>query len=136
MPAALMTFRQRTVSSARRLAYASGVPPVGMKPEIREAIGGYVAGYNAYLREIGGRDGVDDPALLCELIRKVHSENGGTYIVITHDIASARRLGEYIAVLWKGRIVESGDAERMFESENPFVRQFLQGEADGPLGME
>jgi len=36
-------------------------PPVGMKPEIREAIGGYVAGYNAYLREIGGRDGVEDP---------------------------------------------------------------------------
>jgi phospholipid/cholesterol/gamma-HCH transport system ATP-binding protein len=66
----------------------------------------------------------------------VHSEHGGTYIVITHDIASARRLGEYIAVLWKGRIVESGDAERMFDSENPFVRQFLAGSADGPLGME
>ena len=75
-------------------------------------------------------------ALLCDLIRKVHGEHGGTYIVITHDIASARRLGEYIAVLWKGRIVESGDAERMFESENPFVRQFLSGAAEGPLGME
>ncbi|MGI8864903.1 MAG: ABC transporter ATP-binding protein [Solirubrobacteraceae bacterium] len=75
-------------------------------------------------------------ALLCDLIRKIHSEHGGTYIVITHDIASARRLGDYIAVLWKGRIVESGDAERMFTSENPFVRQFLAGAADGPLGME
>jgi phospholipid/cholesterol/gamma-HCH transport system ATP-binding protein len=75
-------------------------------------------------------------ALLCDLIRKIHGEHGGTYIVITHDIASARRLGDYIAVLWKGRIVESGDAERMFNSENPFVRQFLSGAADGPLGME
>jgi phospholipid/cholesterol/gamma-HCH transport system ATP-binding protein len=75
-------------------------------------------------------------ALLCDLIRKIHGEHGGTYIVITHDIASARRLGDYIAVLWKGRIVESGDAERMFNSENPFVRQFLAGAADGPLGME
>ena len=75
-------------------------------------------------------------ALLCDLIRKVHGEHGGTYIVITHDVASARRLGDYIAVLWKGRIVESGDAERMFNSENPFVRQFLGGTADGPLGME
>jgi phospholipid/cholesterol/gamma-HCH transport system ATP-binding protein len=75
-------------------------------------------------------------ALLCDLIRKVHEENGGTYIVITHDIASARRLGEYIAVLWKGRIVESGDAEAMFNSPNPFVRQFLSGAAEGPLGME
>jgi phospholipid/cholesterol/gamma-HCH transport system ATP-binding protein len=75
-------------------------------------------------------------ALLCDLIRKIHGEHGGTYIVITHDIASARRLGDYIAVLWKGRIVESGDAERMFNSENPFVRQFLSGAAVGPLGME
>jgi phospholipid/cholesterol/gamma-HCH transport system ATP-binding protein len=75
-------------------------------------------------------------ALLCDLIRKIHGEHGGTYIVITHDIASARRLGDYIAVLWKGRIVESGDAERMFNSENPFVRQFLAGAAVGPLGME
>jgi phospholipid/cholesterol/gamma-HCH transport system ATP-binding protein len=75
-------------------------------------------------------------ALLCDLIRKIHGEHGGTYIVITHDIASARRLGEYIAVLWKGQIVESGDAGRMFNSENPFVRQFLSGDSDGPLGME
>ena len=75
-------------------------------------------------------------ALLCELIRKVHGEHGGTYIVITHDIASARSLGDYIAVLWKGRIVESGDSERMFNSDNPFVRQFLAGAPVGPLGME
>jgi len=75
-------------------------------------------------------------ALLCDLIRKVHGEHGGTYIVITHDIASARSLGDYIAVLWKGRIVESGDSERMFNSENPFVRQFLAGAPVGPLGME
>jgi len=75
-------------------------------------------------------------ALLCDLIMRMHATHGGTYIVITHDIASARRLGEYIAVLWKGRIVESGDAERMFDSPNPFVRQFLAGASDGPLGME
>jgi phospholipid/cholesterol/gamma-HCH transport system ATP-binding protein len=75
-------------------------------------------------------------ALLCQLIQQVHAENGGTYIVITHDIASARRIGEYLAVLWKGRIVQSGDREAMFTSENPFVRQFLAGAETGPLGME
>src|SRR5437016_11416888 len=47
-------------------------------------------------------------ALLCDLIREVHEENGGTYIVITHDIASARRLAEYMALLWRGKIVEAG----------------------------
>jgi phospholipid/cholesterol/gamma-HCH transport system ATP-binding protein len=75
-------------------------------------------------------------ALLCQLIEKVHAQNGGTYIVITHDIASARRIGEFIAVLWKGQIVQSGDRERMFTSRNPFVRQFLAGAEQGPLGME
>ena len=75
-------------------------------------------------------------ALLCELIKEVHAENGGSYVVITHDIMSARRVAEHISVLWKGRIVESGPAEELFASENPFVRQFLSGQAAGPLGME
>jgi phospholipid/cholesterol/gamma-HCH transport system ATP-binding protein len=75
-------------------------------------------------------------ALLCELIQEMHSIYGGTYIVVTHNIASARQIGEYIAVLWRGRIVEAGDAEKMFSSENPFVRQFLSGSAEGPLTMD
>jgi phospholipid/cholesterol/gamma-HCH transport system ATP-binding protein len=75
-------------------------------------------------------------ALLCELIQEIHEENGGAYVVITHDIMSARRVAEYIAILWRGRIVESGPAEELFNSDNQFVRQFLSGEARGPLGME
>jgi phospholipid/cholesterol/gamma-HCH transport system ATP-binding protein len=75
-------------------------------------------------------------ALLCELIQEIHEENGGCYTVITHDIMSARRVAEYISVLWKGRIVEAGPAEELFNSENAFVRQFLSGESQGPLGME
>ena len=75
-------------------------------------------------------------ALLCELIKEVHAENGGTYVVITHDIMSARRVAEHLSVLWRGRIVESGPAEDLFASENPFVRQFLSGASAGPLGME
>jgi phospholipid/cholesterol/gamma-HCH transport system ATP-binding protein len=75
-------------------------------------------------------------ALLCELIKEVHAEHGGCYCVITHDIMSARRVAEHLCVLWKGRIVESGPAEDLFASENPFVRQFLSGASAGPLGME
>src|SRR5215210_1631024 len=75
-------------------------------------------------------------ALLCELIQEVHEENGGAYVIITHDIMSARRVAEHISVLWKGRIVESGPAEELFNSDNAFVRQFLSGESQGPLGME
>ena len=75
-------------------------------------------------------------ALLCELIKEVHAENGGCYVVITHDIMSARRVAEHLCVLWKGRIVESGPVEDLLASENPFVRQFLSGDSAGPLGME
>ncbi len=75
-------------------------------------------------------------SLLCELIQRVHEETGGTFVAITHDIASARQIGEYLAVLWRGRIVESGPAEALFASENPFVRQFLARGTVGPLGME
>jgi phospholipid/cholesterol/gamma-HCH transport system ATP-binding protein len=75
-------------------------------------------------------------ALLCELIKEVHAENGGCYVVITHDIMSARRVAEHLSVLWKGRIVQSGPAAELFDSDNPFVRQFLSGASVGPLGMD
>ena len=75
-------------------------------------------------------------ALLCDLIQEMHGLHGGTYIVVTHNIASARQIGEYIALLWRGRIVEAGDAERMFSSDNAFVHQFLNGSAEGPLTMD
>ncbi|UTI63590.1 ABC transporter ATP-binding protein [Paraconexibacter antarcticus] len=75
-------------------------------------------------------------ALLCELIRQMHEQHGGTYIVITHDVNSARQVGEYFAVLWKGKIVQAGERDDMFNSKNPFVSQFLNRRIDGPLGME
>ena len=85
-------------------------------------------------------------ALLGELIQEIHEEMMSerektgqhlpAFTLITHDIMTARRVAEHISVLWKGRIVESGPARELFESDNQFVRQFLSGEAQGPLGME
>jgi phospholipid/cholesterol/gamma-HCH transport system ATP-binding protein len=86
-------------------------------------------------------------ALLGELILEIHrdmmdeakskqKEHLPTFSVITHDIMSARRVADYINVLWKGRIVEAGPAEDMLNSENPFIRQFLSGESQGPLTMD
>ena len=40
------------------------------------------------------------------------------------------------AVLWKGRIVESGPSSELFDSDNEFVSQFLNAEIDGPLAMD
>jgi len=74
--------------------------------------------------------------LLSQLIAQVHQEHGGTYIVITHDIPTARTVSDYVAVIWKGKMVHYGDAEGAFNSDDPFVRQFLAGDAAGPLGMD
>ncbi|CAN5240146.1 hypothetical protein BH24ACT23_BH24ACT23_05110 [soil metagenome] len=75
-------------------------------------------------------------ALLCELIREVHEENGGCYMVISHDLGTARRIADFIAVLWKCKIVESGPSSELFDSENEFVSQFLNAETIGPLAMD
>ena len=75
-------------------------------------------------------------ALLCELIREVHEENGGCYMVISHDLGTARRIADFIAVLWKGKIVESGPSSELFSSDNQFVSQFLNAETVGPLAMD
>jgi phospholipid/cholesterol/gamma-HCH transport system ATP-binding protein len=86
-------------------------------------------------------------ALLGELIQQVHremtdaaiergAENLPAFCIVTHDIATARRVADELCVIWRGRIVESGAAEQVFASDNAFVRQFLAGESTGPLGME
>jgi phospholipid/cholesterol/gamma-HCH transport system ATP-binding protein len=86
-------------------------------------------------------------ALLGELILEVHRDMVEeakqqkkpflpTFAVVTHDIMSARRVADYINVLWRGRIVEAGPAEDMLNSRNPFIRQFLSGESQGPLAMD
>jgi phospholipid/cholesterol/gamma-HCH transport system ATP-binding protein len=56
--------------------------------------------------------------------------------VISHDLGTARRIADFIAVLWKGKIVESGPADELFNSENEFVSQFLNADVEGPLSMD
>jgi phospholipid/cholesterol/gamma-HCH transport system ATP-binding protein len=75
-------------------------------------------------------------SLLCDLILKVHAQHGGTYLVVTHDIRSARKVSDYVGLIWKGQVVHYGEAEEAFRSEDPFVRQFLSGDSAGPLGMD
>ncbi len=86
-------------------------------------------------------------ALLSRLIVEIHDDMVEeaqqkqkpylpTFAVVTHDVMTARRIGDYINVLWKGRIVEAGPSEDMLNTDNAFVRQFLAGAADGPLTME
>ena len=73
-------------------------------------------------------------ALLCELIREVHEENGGCYMVISHDLGTARRIADFIAVLWKGKIVESGPKEELFNSRERVRQPVPQRRRRRPAG--
>jgi phospholipid/cholesterol/gamma-HCH transport system ATP-binding protein len=60
---------------------------------------------------------------------------GSTAIAITHDMASARRIGDQAAMLLDGRICWSGPAAHLMDSSNPAVDQFTHGRREGPIQM-
>lgn len=60
---------------------------------------------------------------------------GATAISITHDMASARKIADEIAMLYQGRIIWRGAPEEIENSGNPMVDQFVHGRAEGPIKM-
>ncbi|MDQ4058645.1 MAG: ABC transporter ATP-binding protein, partial [Actinomycetota bacterium] len=74
-------------------------------------------------------------AFLNELIIDLNRQLNSTFMVVTHDIATARRVADYIGMLYRRNLVRFGPAREMFDSDIPVVRQFLAGDTDGPIGM-
>ncbi len=74
-------------------------------------------------------------AFLNELIIDLNKQLQATFIVVTHDIATARRVADFIGMLYRRNLVQFGPAKEMFDSEIPVVRQFLAGDTEGPIGM-
>ena len=71
-----------------------------------------------------------------DLIVKCVREVGTTAVSITHDMVSARKIADRIAMLHQGRIVWHGPTSEIDHSGNPFVDQFIHGRADGPIKMQ
>ncbi|HXE28694.1 MAG TPA: ATP-binding cassette domain-containing protein, partial [Stellaceae bacterium] len=71
-----------------------------------------------------------------DLIVKCVKDLGATAISITHDMASARKIADRIAMIHKGRIIWNGKASEIDHSGNPYVDQFIHGRAQGPIQME
>jgi phospholipid/cholesterol/gamma-HCH transport system ATP-binding protein len=61
---------------------------------------------------------------------------GATTISITHDMASARKIADDIAMIYKGQIIWQGPARTIGESGNAYVDQFIHGRAEGPIVMD
>ncbi len=71
-----------------------------------------------------------------ELIVKCVRELGATTLSITHDMASARKIADRIAMLHEGHIIWEGPKSDVDHSGNPYVDQFIHGRADGPIKMQ
>jgi phospholipid/cholesterol/gamma-HCH transport system ATP-binding protein len=71
-----------------------------------------------------------------DLIVKCVKELGATAVSITHDMASARKIADRVAMLYKGRLIWVGPKGEVDHSGNPYVDQFIHGRAEGPITME
>ena len=79
-----------------------------------------------------------DPLLgksIHQLIRRIHENLKFTGVIVSHDIPEVFKISDRVAMLVDGVIAEVGSTEEFTASANPVVRQFLQGESDGPLAV-
>jgi phospholipid/cholesterol/gamma-HCH transport system ATP-binding protein len=70
-----------------------------------------------------------------DLIVATVKDVGATALSITHDMASARKISDRIAMLYGGKIIWQGPTDQIDNSGNPFVDQFINGRAEGPIKM-
>ncbi|OIP32515.1 MAG: ABC transporter ATP-binding protein [Deltaproteobacteria bacterium CG2_30_43_15] len=68
-----------------------------------------------------------------ELIIQLREKLRVTSIAITHDMKSAYKIGDRIAMLYKGKIIEVGTPDEIKNSKNEIVQQFIQGKSEGPI---
>jgi len=68
-----------------------------------------------------------------QLIRKLNDALGITSVIVTHDIYESLKIVDYIYFVSEGTIVAQGTPEQVRASGDPFVRQFVDGEPDGPV---
>ena len=80
-----------------------------------------------------------DPVIsdvIAELIREMDHTLHTTTVTITHDMKVAFKIADRVAMLYEGHIIEEGTPDEFQRSNNPILRQFIEGRAEGPLTAE
>jgi len=73
--------------------------------------------------------------IINDLIISTVKDVGATALSITHDMVSARKISDKIAMLYGGKIIWQGPTGEIDHSGNPYVEQFIHGRAEGPIKM-
>ena len=137
--------------AAREVAFAK-LAAVGLGPEVGELrpaeLSGGMQKRVALARAIAAEPEIiffDEPTtglepimadVITDLIVRCVREVGTTAVSITHDLVSARKIADRIAMLHHGRIIWEGPTAEIDRSGNPYVDQFINGRAEGPIQME
>jgi phospholipid/cholesterol/gamma-HCH transport system ATP-binding protein len=74
-------------------------------------------------------------AYLNQLIVDLNAQIGATFLIVTHDINTARTVPDNIGLLFRRELIMFGQREMLLSSEEPVVRQFLNARRVGPIGM-
>jgi phospholipid/cholesterol/gamma-HCH transport system ATP-binding protein len=137
--------------AAREVAFAK-LAAVGLGPEVGELrpaeLSGGMQKRVALARAIAAEPEIiffDEPTtgldpimadVINDLIVRCVREVGTTAVSITHDLVSARKISDRIAMLHHGRIIWEGPTAEIDRSGNAYVDQFINGRAEGPIQME
>jgi phospholipid/cholesterol/gamma-HCH transport system ATP-binding protein len=138
-------------AKAREIAIAK-LGNVGLGPEIGELFPSELSGGMqkrvALARAIAREPEIiffDEPTtgldpimadVINELIVKCVSDLGATAVSITHDMASARKIGHRVAMLYQGKLIWQGPVAEIDHCGNAHVEQFIHGRAEGPIQMQ
>ena len=147
----LLAQHEVTRERARRVA-DHNLTQVGLDPSVGDLYPAELSGGMqkrvALARAIAARPDIlffDEPttgldpimgAVIDGLIVDCVKRLGSTAVAITHDMASATRIGDHAAMLFRGRVVWVGYASDLMHSGNPLVDQFTHGRREGPIQME
>lgn len=71
-----------------------------------------------------------------DLIVKCTRELGASAMTITHDMASARKIADRVAMLYQGKIIWDGPVSEIDDADNPYLQQFVAGDIEGPLELD
>lgn len=136
-------------AASRRAAAIDNLARVGLGAEVADLrpseLSGGMLKRVALARAIAARPPIlffDEPttgldpitaAVINRLIRALVKDLKITALTITHDMASTREIADKVAMLHQGRIIWEGPTAALDSAENPYVRQFVAGSADGPI---
>ncbi|MDR0587725.1 MAG: ABC transporter ATP-binding protein [Burkholderiales bacterium] len=70
-----------------------------------------------------------------QLIRQLNDALGTTSVLVTHDVVESLKIVDYVYFIGKGCVLASGTPEEISHTTDPFVKQFIHGEPDGPVPL-